>query len=241
MINRLDPSQAATKADIFILGDEENLPGKARVRQLFAGELRLLTPLLWLGFMASSIAIYFVNSWGPLLLETLHYDRSTAALATAFGGIMGSAAGLAIMRFTDRLGSITLIFYPLLLLPVLFVIGLADMSAQRLLWLAMLVLMLVGGMHFVIMSIIGSFYPTAIRGSGSGWASSIGKLGGVLGPMIGGALLASGMPVTRTYLVLSVCPAVILMCSILIFRSQRKGAAQALFVEARESCSGYPD
>jgi AAHS family 4-hydroxybenzoate transporter-like MFS transporter len=221
MINRLDPSQAATIADRFILGDEAETPGKVRVGQLFAGDLRLLTPLLWLGFMASSIAIYFVNSWGPILLEALRFDRSTAALATAFGGIMGSVAGLAIMRFTDRLGSITLIFYPLLLLPVLLVIGFADLPAQLLLWLAMLVLMLVGGMHFAVMSIIGSLYPTAIRGSGSGWASSIGKLGGVLGPMIGGALLASGMPVTRTYLVLAICPAVVVICSILIFRRRR--------------------
>lgn len=219
-VNKLAPGIAASPRDRFVLGDESQ-ESEGRFREMFSGTLRFITPLLWLGFMASSIAIYFVNSWGPIVLEALSFDRRTAALATAFGGIMGSAAGLAIMRFTDRFGSATVAFYPMILLPVMLVVGLVALPAETVLIMAMLVLMLVGGMHFAFMSIIGGLYPTSVRGRGSGWASSIGKLGGVLGPALGGVILSSGMPVIRSYVVLAVCPAVVLICGLLITRLRR--------------------
>jgi AAHS family 4-hydroxybenzoate transporter-like MFS transporter len=222
LVNRLDPVANARATDSFILGDEPIAPRKTAFRELFAGRLAVITPLLWLGFTFSSIAIYFVNGWGPIVLEAMHYDRRTAALATAFGGIMGSAAGLAIMRLTDRHGPVTVLFYPTLLLPMLLVLGLVPLAPQTVLILAMTVLMLIGGMHFAFLSIIGTLYPTAIRGSGSGWASSVGKLGGVFGPILGGVILSSGMPVIRSYLVLAICPAIVLLTATCITRVVRR-------------------
>lgn len=222
LVNRLDPSACARPADTFYLGDEQAETRKSSLRELFAGRLAIITPLLWLGFTASSIAIYFVNGWGPIVFEAMDYDRRTAALATAFGGIMGSVAGLAIMRLTDRHGPITVLFYPMLLIPVLLVLGGVPLSPSAVLILAMTVLMLIGGMHFAFLSIIGTMYPTAIRGSGSGWASSVGKLGGVFGPILGGLVLASGMPVIRSYLVLAACPVIVLLAAAGITRVVRK-------------------
>lgn len=34
-------------------------------------------------------------------------------------------------------------------------------------------------------------YPTVMRASGAGWANSVGRIGGILGPIIAGALLAT--------------------------------------------------
>ena len=35
-----------------------------------------------------------------------------------------------------------------------------------------------------------SFYPTSIRATGVGWASGIGRVGSIVGPTLGGALLS---------------------------------------------------
>ncbi|MDB5690765.1 MAG: transporter [Sphingomonas bacterium] len=227
LVNRLDPAADARATDRFILGDEQTATRKTAFRELFVGRLAIITPLLWLGFTFSSIAIYFVNGWGPIVLEAMQYDRRTAALATAFGGIMGSAAGLAIMRVTDRRGPVTVLFYPTLLLPLLLVVGLVPLAPQTVLILAMAVLMLIGGMHFAFLSIIGTLYPTAVRGAGSGWASSVGKLGGVFGPLLGGVILSSGMPAIRSYLVLAICPAVVLLTAAWITRVVSRTAADS--------------
>jgi putative MFS transporter len=34
-------------------------------------------------------------------------------------------------------------------------------------------------------------YPTAMRASGAGWANSVGRIGGILGPIIAGFLLSA--------------------------------------------------
>jgi AAHS family 4-hydroxybenzoate transporter-like MFS transporter len=36
------------------------------------------------------------------------------------------------------------------------------------------------------------FYPTAIRSTGVGWALGVGRVGSIVGPMVGGYLLATG-------------------------------------------------
>jgi AAHS family 4-hydroxybenzoate transporter-like MFS transporter len=43
-------------------------------------------------------------------------------------------------------------------------------------------------------------YPARIRSTGVGWALGIGRLGGIAGPAIGGALLAAGLPPKEIFL-----------------------------------------
>lgn len=221
LVRRLDPGCGAGPDTRFMLGDEQSMPQRTRLADLFAGPLRWATPLIWLAFVASSIAIYFVNGFGPILLEAMGFDRRTAALAIALGGILGGFAGLAVMRLTDRLGPVTTLLYPLALLPATMILGLLPLSPALRLVLAMAVLTFTGGMHFAVMSIIGTLYPTAVRGAGSGFASSIGKLGGVFGPILGGALLATGMPPERSFAFLATSPLLVLIACAALVRVTR--------------------
>ena len=43
-----------------------------------------------------------------------------------------------------------------------------------------------------ISALPGAMYPTAIRSTGAGWATGVGRLGNVAGALLGGALLALG-------------------------------------------------
>ena len=44
-------------------------------------------------------------------------------------------------------------------------------------------------------------YPTAIRSTGVGWALGIGRIGSIVGPMIGGQLLSLHWPIRQIFLV----------------------------------------
>ena len=57
-----------------------------------------------------------------------------------------------------------------------------------------LVISLAGGTHDSLNGIVGQFYPTAIRGNGVGYASGLGRLGAIPGPVIGGFLLSAALP-----------------------------------------------
>jgi AAHS family 4-hydroxybenzoate transporter-like MFS transporter len=147
---------------------------------------------------------------------------------------LGAVAGLALMRFTDRFGARAVAFYPALAIPVLLLQGLEMVPVQLFLAVNVLGALLVSGSHFGILSIAGIFYPSAIRASGAGWATSVAKIGAILGPIVGAAVLSSGLPIIRSYALLAVCPAVLFVCALgihMVTRSSRQ--AVGVLVDGR--------
>ena len=57
-------------------------------------------------------------------------------------------------------------------------------------------------------SLAAESYPTPIRSTGAGWALGIGRAGSIVGPVLGGILLASQLEVKQVFWVAAV-PAVI--------------------------------
>lgn len=213
-LNKLDPSLGAGADDLFVLSDERRDASNFTVRKLFKGDLKWLTPLLWLAYIASTLAVYFKANWGPIVYEDLHFARDTAAYVSSFSGMMGAVLGLLLMRFTDRYGPFAVAAYPLCAFPVLLAIGLVPMSPDTFLILSIVSTSFVGGAHFGILSIAGVYYPSAIRANGGGWATSVAKVGGIAGPILGGIVLSSGLPIVRSFAILAVCPAVLALCAI---------------------------
>lgn len=232
MLNDLSPGFGASAGDKFVLSDEA-AGGTAnfRVAQLFEGVLKWITPFLWVGYFASTLAIYFMASWGPIVVEELGFTRDVAAYVASLGAILGAVAGLILMRFTDRAGPLSVAFYPFIAVPVLLILGLSPLSASAFLPLAIFASMVVGGEHYGVLSIAGIFYPSAIRANGAGWAASIAKIGGILGPIIGAAVLESGLPVIRTYALLAICPAVLALCAIGIGLVVRKNNVRRMVAQ----------
>jgi AAHS family 4-hydroxybenzoate transporter-like MFS transporter len=115
------------------------------------------------------------------------------------------------MRFTDRLGAIAIVAMPLCAIPLLLILGLVDLPPAMFVGLnALAALALIGG-HFGMHSIAGIFYPSAIRGNGAGWATSVAKIGSILGPWAGGVILATGIATRHIFAILAICPAMVLI------------------------------
>lgn len=86
---------------------------------------------------------------------------------------------------------------------------LAAHPASALPWTA-LILMGVGagtiGGQIGVIAICTLMYPTAIRSTGTGWALGVGRVGSIIGPAVGGAVLSLSTN-TNTLFVLCVGPA----------------------------------
>jgi AAHS family 4-hydroxybenzoate transporter-like MFS transporter len=228
-LHKIDPAIEVSPSDHFVLSDEFKPNRNFHIGQLFHGDLRLITPLLWLGYFASSLGIYFAASWGPIVVEELKFPRQTSALVASTGSLAGAAAGLLLMRFTDRRGPGAVAVYPAICVPVLLALGFGLIPREAFLAIVILSVLLISGGHFGILSIAGIFYPSSIRASGAGWATSVAKFGAILGPIIGAAVL-SNLPVIRSYALLALCPAVLCVCALgiaAVVRSRRPaGLAQ---------------
>ncbi len=223
-LRRLDPASDATEDDRFVLSDEIK-PSGVKLAQLFAGSLRTVTPLLWLSYFMSSMGVFFVASFGPTVLEALQFPRPTAALVKSGASILGAAAGLLLMRFTDRFGPISISTYAAVAVPVLLLVGFGSFGGGGFLAMVLFGTTLLFGVHFGMHSIAGIYYPSAIRATGGGAASAVAKCGAILGPLVGGAVLSSDLPVVRTYALLAVCPVFVFACVLLIGSALRRPTA----------------
>jgi len=228
MLRRIDPGCDAAPGDRLVLGDEVTAAREFHVRELFRGALRWVTPLLWLSYFMSTIAIFVLTSWAPIIIESLNFPRSTAAIVASLSSAFGAVAALALMRFTDRHGPAAITACSGLAVPVLLLVGLGLVPHELFLWVSVAGSVLISGMHYGMHSIAGIYYPSAIRASGGGWASSVAKLGAVLGPLAAGFVLASDLPKIKIYALLAACPAVVTLSVLAI----------AAVVRARESAGG---
>lgn len=66
---------------------------------------------------------------------------------------------------------------------------------------------------------VSQYYPSGIRSTGVGWELGIGRIGGMLGPTIGGFLLTSNLPVHFNFLAFAI-PCLIAGLAILLVQEK---------------------
>ena len=179
-----------------------NLPNTARftvheprllglpVVHLFADRRARVTLLLWVVFFMSLLDLYFLSSWLPTVLNDLGASVSMSSVVGSLlqvGGVAGTLAlGLVVDRFSFRALAVTY----LLAAVAITAIGYSGHSIA----LASLAIFCAGfcivGGQIASNALAASFYPTSVRSSGIGWALGIGRAGSIVGPLIGGTLIA---------------------------------------------------
>jgi AAHS family 4-hydroxybenzoate transporter-like MFS transporter len=212
VLTRIAPGQHFAHEANYVVADEPTVKKDFKPSMLFSGELRIITPLVWLAYIASSFAVYFLVNWTPLVFEALNFTRTQAATAASLTSIMGAVGGLILMRFTDKRGASAVTVMPVITMILLLVASFGNFASGPFLVLnACIGFFLIGG-HFGVLSVCGVFYPSAYRANGTGWASGMSKIGSVLGPLAGGLILSTSLPVRNIFAVLAVCPAIFAIC-----------------------------
>ncbi len=183
----------------------QSMPSKGiGLRQIFSHGLQWITPLLWFCFGMTLMANYFLNSWMPVLFEQMGLPPDEAALASGLYHVGGTIGGLLISVLIDRYGFVVIALLLLLAGPVVAGIGIASLSYSALLALSLAAGICVLGAQFGNNAAAGLLYPTEIRAKAVGWAFSMGRFGSILGPLVGGMLLARNWPLSDLFLAAAV-------------------------------------
>jgi AAHS family 4-hydroxybenzoate transporter-like MFS transporter len=236
IVRRFAPGEVIPDGATFEVGDEAGHAKDFKPSLLFRGELRWITPLIWMAYIASSFAVFFMVNWTPLVFEALQFSRTEAATAASLNSVMGALGGVLLMRFTDRRGAIAITIMPITTFVLLLAATFATIGHGAFLVLEALIGGFLIGGHFGMHSICGIFYPSAYRGNGAGWATSVAKIGSVAGPIVGGMVLSTSLPVRDIFAVLAVCPAVFAICIYFVGRMH----SRILGREALAAVSGAP-
>jgi AAHS family 4-hydroxybenzoate transporter-like MFS transporter len=170
------------------------------LRQIFSHGLAWITPLLWFCFGMTLMANYFLNSWMPVLFVQLGLPPGEAALASGLYHVGGTIGGVLISVLIDRYGFVIIASLLLLAGPVVAGIGIESLSYPALLALSLAAGICVLGAQFGNNAAAGLLYPTEIRAKAAGWAFSVGRFGSILGPLVGGMLLARNRPLPDLFL-----------------------------------------
>jgi AAHS family 4-hydroxybenzoate transporter-like MFS transporter len=187
----------------------------ARLRNLLVPGDVWTTLLLWVVFAINLGAFYATQSWLPTLLTDRGYAGSVVVTATA----LTTAGGIAIVPLVgpamDRLGAFRSLAM-LYLVGFLFVAA-VGVSLEKPLWTlygaAFLAGCVVSGGQKSAIALGALLYPAETRSTGLGWALGIGRLGGILGPLLFGAAYSGGRSAGEIFFVMGALMAV---CGVLV-------------------------
>ncbi len=188
LLGLIAPQSGFTAATRFVV-NEPALPG-VPVLHLFGNGRTLATLLLWVVFFMSLLDIYFLANWLPTVLNDLGASISAAAVIGSMlqiGGIVGTfALGSIIDRFSFR--ALALVYFI-----AVFAVGAIGQLGHSAVLVTLAIFVagfcVVGG-QIAANALAAAFYPTAVRATGVGWALGIGRVGSIIGPLVGGILLS---------------------------------------------------
>jgi AAHS family benzoate transporter-like MFS transporter len=200
IVGKIQPGLKLGSHDEFLVPDEDKAGG-ARVAMLFRDGRGFSTVMFWIAYFACLFMVYALTSWLVKLMAMAGYSLGSALnflLAFNIGAIVGSIGGgwlsdklnikwVLVAFFLTGAVSLTALGYgvqPLFL--VVAVVGASTLGTQILAY-----------------AYTAQFYPTAIRSTGVGFASGLGRLGAVAAPIGIGVLVSWNLPLQQNFMVIA--------------------------------------
>ncbi len=174
---------------------------RTTVRELFRSGRAAGTILLWVSFFFAFMILVTNSAWSPILLRRVGIAPEQTALALAlfnFGSLFGSAAAGMLL---NRIGVLR-VLPPTLTLGALAyaAVGWSAPSLDAVMVAEGLFGLLLGCASSGLIALAAIYYPVAIRSTGVGWATGIGRLGSVAGPLAVGQMVGAQWEVPTIFL-----------------------------------------
>jgi benzoate transport len=182
------------------------------------------TLAIWLAYLVTLSAWYFVTNWTPKILVDAGLARDAAISGGVLIAVGGVAGGLVLGLLSHRI-AVNYIgaTYMVLGVAAMTLFGLLEANLGPLLIVAFLIGFFVAGAIIGLYAIVPELYPAEIRNTGTGWALGIGRLGAVIGPYVAGLMIDAGWERSLYYFALST-PLLVSLAAILYLRRVRRGS-----------------
>lgn len=225
IMQKIAPERNFTLATRFTL---EPQASGITVKHLFTEGRAYATGLLWAAFFMNLFILLYLINWMPTLLRQAGQPLETAILTTVWYNIGGFLGGLAMGWISDRFGSPHNVLSVAYVGAVAFIAVAAFNIGNPAIFIPAMFLtgVSINGGQASLNTIAATYYPTAIRATGVGWALGIGRIGSILGPVVGGILVGAQWSIPSVILANTV-PAVVAAVSILALRKKRSAEIAA--------------
>lgn len=187
--------QSMNQQALTILPAKEITYSKSSVVVLFNPAKIKSTIFLWLSFFLSFAALYFLTSWIPKLAAI----AGMSAARSIYAGILfnlGALLGIIYQGYLSAKFGLKNVICLFLLCTGLLMLLFGFVTNP---WLVLLLFCLIGfgiqGGFIGLYAVAAKLYETEIRSTGIGWAIGFGRLGAIIGPLLGGIFISKGISV----------------------------------------------
>jgi AAHS family 4-hydroxybenzoate transporter-like MFS transporter len=175
-------------------------PSKIAINALFDKSYRLNTTLLWTALFLCFTTLYFLLNWIPKLAS----DAGLSAKLAIYSGTIfnfGAIVGIPIQGWlSTRFGLNKTVGY-LLIITSVFLAAFGFFKESDLMIANLFIIGFGIQAGFVgLYAIAASLYHARIRTTGVGWAVGLGRVGGIIGPLIGGVLVGFGFGMIESFI-----------------------------------------
>ena len=173
---------------------------KSSLAKVFAENRARSAILFWLTYFMNIFVIYGTNTWIPkLMMDSGHglVESLWIYLALFLGALIASPM---IGHWADRLGSkqVALTCYGIAFVVILL------LSVPMDIYLSILVVAIAGactmGTQNLTLAYVSQYFPPTVKSTMMGWGLSVGRTGGLLGPVVGGVLLSMHVTLFQSFL-----------------------------------------
>jgi AAHS family 4-hydroxybenzoate transporter-like MFS transporter len=201
-LKRINPSVSGDADQYFV--EETKRKGVPWIHLFHEGR-GIGTILLWIINFMNLLNLYFLASWLPTVANQAGYGIRTSVLVGTMEQLAGMIGGFTLGLFVQRWGFVRV-------LTTCFAVGCINIAliGQPGISLAMLftVVFLAGfgvvGGQTAVNALSATYYPTDLRATGIGAGLGIGRIGAIIGPVVGGVLMSQHLPSQKLFLVAAV-------------------------------------
>lgn len=197
------------------------------VKNLFTEKRALSTVMFWTAAFMCLLVMYGLSTWLPKIMLTAGYPIGSSLvflITLNLGGVSGAIFG---GKLADQFGSrkVLIVFYSI------GFIALTSLGFNPNMVLLYILLFIAGatttGTQIVTNAYVSQYYPASIRSTGVGWELGIGRIGGMLGPALGGFLLNAELPFHFNFLAFAI-PSIIGGIAIFLVQDQYGNPARVM-------------
>lgn len=216
----------ANDPDVEFFSSEKKPPA-APFKLLFTEGRAIITVLLWISFTGSLYVLWVMGSWAAMLLKNSGASVQQYSLAIACLLLGAVVATIFIGRLMDRVSPFKTLAVGFALAFLSFVgFGMTATSPFFIiLTMSILCGIFLNGSNSGLLAVVTISYPPSIRGTGTGSAYAVAKLGAMAGPAVAGILLTWNWSVSR------ICSSNAVVClvvaAVILILGRRVAAAAA--------------
>lgn len=225
ILARLQPGTVVGPHDTLVFSETKG--AAASMIELFRHGRALRTLMLWVSFFCCLLVVYLLSSWLPKVMQEAGYAEK-ASLMTLFSLNFGGMAGAIVGGWLgDRFGlpKVVVGFFAAAALSIAAIGSIPPVPV--LFTLVFIAGATTIGTQILLYASVAQLYNLSVRSTGLGWASGVGRVGAIVGPTLGGVLLARALPLQHSFLIFAL-PAAVSALAMLVFSVHNQRAARAV-------------